>query len=463
MEKDWVILKIDDRRMWASLTIKKPEGEENSYFSPDFIENYLKENGIKTGILRENIETLADSLAYGVEMIVAKGKEPVNGRDGSYSFTVTLEDLKNKPTINKDGSVDYYNSLKLAMVEENAVFAVYNPATSGEYGYTIFSEMLPPVRGKELRPLKGRGFAVSEDKNTYTALYKGRIYKQGDSIIIDKVYVVKGDLDITQGNIKFNGDVEIKGDVRSGLVIETDGDIFVHGHVGGCRLVAGGNITIQHGIQGRDKCTIIAGKDVACSFVERCSIVAGGNVYADSILDSEVLAKQKVIVSSRKGLILGAEVTGVQGITAKTAGNDTGIITTLSAGVTKDDLIKLSELSEKLAALKANIIKLEKHQKAIDTLDGSKITKEIEAMRVKIIRAKVVVSAEHKALMEQYNLLEESINTARREACIHITGVAYGDLRVNIGHASCVTREAIKDVIFKNVNEQIVTVAGSEE
>lgn len=456
MEKDWVILKIDEKRMWASLTLKEPEGEEHQYFSPDFVEGYLKENGIKAGILKENIQMLTDSLAYGVEMVVAKGKEPVDGKDGFYSYMVTLEDLKNKPTINADGSVDYYNSLKLAMVEENDVFAVYTPATSGEYGYTIFSEMLPPIKGKELRPLKGKGFTVSEDKKTYTAAQTGRIYKQGDSIIIDKVYVVKGDLDIEQGNIKFNGDVEIKKDVRSGLVIEADGDILVHGHVGGCRLVAGGNITIQRGIQGRNKCTIIAGKDVACSFIERCSIVANGNVYADSILDSDIMAKQKVIVSSKKGLIIGSNVTGVQGITVKTVGNDTGVITVLSVGVVQEDLIKLSELTEKLAKLKANIEVLDKNQRVIDTMDGSRITKEIDAMRVKIIRAKVLQTAEHKALMEQYSILEENINTARRDAQIYVSGVVHSNVRINVGRASYVIKEPIKDVKFKNVNEHIV-------
>lgn len=462
MEKDWVILKIDDQRMWASLTIKKPEGEENSYFSPDFIEKYLKENGITAGILRDNIEALANCVCYGQEVVVAEGKYPVKGRDGVYSYTVTLEDSKNKPTINPDGSVDYYNSLKLAMVEEGDVFAVYEPPTPGEYGYTIFSEMLPPIKGRELRPLRGKGFTISEDKRTYTASYGGRIFRQAERIIIEKIYVVKGDLDIEQGNIKFNGDVEIKGDVRSGLTIETDGDIFVHGHVGGCKLVAGGNITIQRGIQGRDKCFITAKGNVACSFVERCHIEAGGNVYADSILDADVLARQMVVVSSRKGLIVGANVTGIQGVVAKTAGNEACILTSITAGVMHEDIIKLSEQSEKIMKIKANVELLERNLKNIDSMDGSKVTKEIEAMRMKIIRAKVLLAAELKTLQDEHIFLNEEVNKAKKEARIHITGISYGEVKITIGRGTYLTKEALKDIVYKNVNDEIVAVPGSE-
>lgn len=463
MEKDWVVLKIDEKRMWASLTIKMPEGDEHPYFSPDFIENYIRGNGIKTGILRDNIEALANSVPYGEEVIVAKGKEPVKGRDGFYSYMVPLEDYKNKPTINHDGSVDYYNSLKLAMIEADQVFAVYSPPTGGEYGYTIFSEMLPPVKGKELRPLRGSGFYTDESRRTYKAKFGGRIFRQGERIVIEKVYVVKGDLDIEQGNIRFNGDVEIKGDVRSGLVIHTDGDIFIHGHVGGCSLAAGGSITIQRGVQGKDRCTITAGRDVACSFIERCRIKAEGNVYADSILDSEIIAKGKVIVSSKRGLILGGSVLGVQGVYAKTIGNEAGISTCITAGNIQEDIEELARMEERITRLKSDIQIFEKNQRVIDTMDGSRITREIETMRVKIIRAKVMLISDLKKIQQEYIILEDNMSRAKKEARICITGILYGNIRICIGRAWLVTTEAIKDIVFKNINNQIISLPGSEE
>lgn len=463
MEKDWVVLKIDERRMWVSLAIKEPEGEEAPYFSPEFIESYLRANGITTGINKAAIQALSMTAAYGQDVIVAQGKEPVRGRDGCYNFTVSMEDARSKPVVNEDGSVDYYNSLKLAMVKEGEVFAVYVPATPGEYGYTVFSEVLPPVKGRELRQLRGKGFTVSDDGREYRAQFDGRIVKENERIVIEKLYFVKGDLDIEEGNIRFNGDVEIRGDVRSGLSIETEGSIFVHGHVGGSRLIAGGGITIRKGVQGRNKCYIQAGGDVACSFVERCEIVADGNIYADSILDCEIFAKQKVVVSSRKGAIVGGTVTGVQGVVAKEAGNSIGLLTVLKTGATSDYLRRITEIKEEMINADSELETLEKNLKRCESLDGSKRTKETEAIRMKLVRTKVIKTTERKKLADELVTLNSEIDKAKKEATVRITGIAYAGIQIVIGNEEYTARDSCKDVIYKIVGMEVTALAGDDE
>ncbi len=463
MERDWAVLRIDEHRMWVGLTIKEPIGEECSQFSPEFIEQYLRENGITAGINREAVAALATQVEYGQEVIVAQGKSPVNGQNGFFQYTVVLEDARSKPLVNQDGSVDYYNSLKLAMVQKGDLIAVYVPPTPGEYGYTVFSEMLPPVKGKELRPLRGNGFYVSGDGKEYRVSYDGRIYKENERIIVDKIYVVKGDLDIEKGNIHFNGDVEVKGDVRSGLEIKTDGDIFVHGHVGSCTLIAGGNVTIRKGVQGRKKCQIIAGKDIACSFVERCNMQAGGSIYADSILDSDVYAKQQVVVSSRKGLVLGGIISATQGIVAKEAGNDAGIGTILQAGVVTEEMQRVAELVQQHHKVTDEVELLNKNLKIYDSLDGSRRTKETETIRMKILRAKVIKTAEQKKLAEQLSKLNEDIMRARQHAGIRIHGTVYPGVKVNVGKDWYEVKDACKDVKFLFRQNRVVMLAGDDE
>lgn len=462
MEKDWVVLKIDEHRMWVSLMIKEPEGEEHPYFSPEFIEGYLRENGITAGIIKEAVQALSASAAYGQEIVVARGKEPVKGRNGCYNYTVRLEDAKAKPVVNADGSVDYYNSLKLAMVNKDDIFAVYVPATQGEYGYTVFSEILPPVKGREQKPLRGKGFTVSEDGREYKALYDGRIFRENERIIIENIYIVKGDLDIERGNIKFNGDVEIKGDVRTGLGIETDGSIFIHGHVGGCRLSAGGNITVRKGIQGRNRCYITAGGDVACSFIERCSISAGGNVYADSVLDSDIIARNQVIVSSKKGLAVGGTITGMQGIMVKEAGNAAGLLTVLYAGITSDYLKNMSDMKEQSNKVNAEIEFLDKNLRIYESFDGNRRTKETEAVRMKILRAKVIKAAELKRLNEDLDIMGAEIEKAKRDAVVRIKGIAYAGIKICMGRDSYVAIDTCRDVVYKLINGGIVVAPGED-
>lgn len=456
MEKDWVELQIDKQHMWVTLSIKYPVGEENTFFSPEFIEAYLRENGITAGIDKEAIAALSTYAAYGKEVVVAKGKPAVNGRDGFFQFLIALEDEKAKPVMNEDGTVDYYNSLKLAMVNKDDVFAVYVPPTPGEYGYTVFSEMLAPVRGRELRPLRGKGFTVSEDGREYRAGFDGRIYKQDEKVIIDQLYVVKGDLDIEQGNIKFNGDVEIKGDVRSGLSIEAGGNIYVHGHVGGCQLMAGGKITIRKGIQGRDKCVIVAKNDVACSFIERCMIETEGSVYANSILDCDVSAKKQVCVNSQRGMIVGGTIYAMQGIVAKEVGNDTDITTHLRIGVLPEQTLKIYELEEKSEQNRKDMQLLDKNFKICESIEGSKRTKETEAIRMKIVRAKVVLAAEQKKIEEQLKILKEEAESARRDAKVRITGTVNAGTKISVGSESLLVKKSDRNVIFKLEGYRVV-------
>lgn len=462
MERDWVYLKIDELHMWVSLTLKKPEGEEHPVFTVDFIESYLRENGIKSGIDYEAIKALTEYVEYGREVIVARGKEAVNGHDGFYQFMVSLQDEKKKPKINSDGSVDYHNSLKLAMVKEGDLIALYVPPTNGEFGYTVFAEVIAPTKGKELRPLKGKGFNISEDGKEYRAAYEGRIYKQDEKIIVDKIYIVKKDLDITEGNVSFSGDVEVKGDVRSGLKIEAGGNVYIHGHVGSCQIISGGNVTIRKGIQGRGKCQIISKGDVAASFVEKCSIGAEGCVYADYLMDAVVASKQKVIITSKQGRIVGGNVFGMQGIVAKEAGNDTYIETQLSAGVMPEHIRSVNELKQKLKKLEKDIELLDKHMRICDSIEGSKRTKETEATRMKIIRAKVILTTDEKKIREQMEQLDGEIERAKREACVHITGTVFPRVRVSMGRGVYAVRDACKDVVFKLVNHNVV-MRGAEE
>ena len=461
MEKDWVVLNIDKHHMWVSLTLKVPEGDENISFTSEFIHAYLKENGISSGINDAAINALVESVAYGQEVIVARGKEAINGRDGFYQYLIALEDAKSKPAVNSDGTVDYYNSLKLAMVEENELFAIYIPPTSGEYGYTVFSEMLPPVKGKPAPRLKGKGFTVSEDGREYRASFAGRIYMNNDRVIVDKIYVIKGDLDIEHGNIKFNGDVEVTGDVRSGLKIDADGNIFVHGHVGSCQLNSGGNITIRKGVQGRDKCIITAKGDIAISFVERCTLSAEGNIYADSLLDCNVSSKQQIFVTAKKGVIVGGKVFAMHGIVAKNAGNEHDVATILQAGVIPEHIRQANEIANQVKKYTSDMELLDKNLKVSDAIEGCKRTKQTEAIRMKIIRAKVVVNTELKKLEDHLNYLNEQIERAKSEATVVITGTVYPGVRVSMGQELYIVQDACKDVIFKCKNHQITMEAGN--
>lgn len=456
MAKDWGVLKIDERHMWVSLSLNKPEAEEEVTLSADFVVQYLRDNGIVAGIKEEAIEALVEQAPYGKEIIVAEGKQAENGMDGIYKYLVPLEDTKSKPVVNKDGTVDYANSLKLAMVEEGDVLAVYVPPTEGVPGWTVLNEEIKPVPGKEPRPLNGKGIVYNKEKKEYTAEFSGRIYKDNKRIIVEKIYVLNGELDLEHGNIEFNGDVEIRGDVRSGLRIVTEGSIFIHGHVGNCKLKAGGNITIEKGVQGKNGCEIYAGGDVAGSFLESCTVRAEGNVYANSMLNCKVYARKNVVVMSKAGHIIGGVVIGIQGVKARTVGNEAFITTRIHFRELAEYEKQLVQYIEEIKKLDGDIGLLDKQLKVFDNIDGSKRTKETEMLRMKIVRAKVVCTSRQRELEESCRILKDEISTAKKESVVVISEAVYPGVIVGVQGATFQVQEAFKEVTFKYKNGQVL-------
>jgi uncharacterized protein len=70
----------------------------------------------------------------------------------------------------------------------------------------------------------------------------GRVKQEGDTIQVVEEYVVDGDVDFSIGNIRFNGFVEVRGDVLDGFQVSASKGLKITGNVGACRLISHGNI-----------------------------------------------------------------------------------------------------------------------------------------------------------------------------------------------------------------------------
>lgn len=448
MDQDLFLCYIDPDKMWVSISIHKPEGEEAMEFSVDHLKTYLQEKGIKVGINDAALEALTSSVEYDQEIVVVTGKQAINGEDGHYEYLIPMEDKKAKPVVSPDGSVDYKNSLAIAMIEKDQIFAEYIPPTKGEYGYNIYYEMIPPVPGKPAPPLKGTGFVKEDGGNTYIASKSGRIYMDGDKVVIDPLYVVSGDLDVHHGNIRFNGDVEVRGDMHSGTRIEAEGSVFINGHVGSCVIHAGENITIGKGVQGKYDCEILAGGDIAGSFMEHCNIKAGGSVYANSLLDCFVIAREKVQVTSKNGCIIGGEVQAMQLIEAKGLGNESEIVTTLTIGELPVYREEMRQLVERKIKIETDLQAFQEKLKTFEEMHAQNPTTQTEDLKRQVARAKILLTAENMEVTAKLEAYDKDLARARESAHVYASGTVYRGVTVKSIVGSYMQEEACKDIIF---------------
>ena len=459
---NWCTLKVDNDKMYALMCLHTINGDEAYNITEQLVMDFLEDQQITFGISEIAIQSMLEHVMYEQYICVARGIPATRGEDAHYDFQKSTQDMKMKPLINEDGTADFKNSLNLATINEGELLAVYVPPTEGTPGYDIYGTLVPALgTGKDVLPLRGKGIVPDETGHKYYAEYTGHIVMDGAKISIDKLYRVNGDLNIETGNIHFDGDVEVSGDVRSGLEIDTKGSIFIGGHVGACKLKAGQNITIQKGIQGRGICEISAGGDVACKFVEACHIVADGNIYADSVLNSTLLAKNQVIVTSKHGNVLSSEIYGMCGVIVKEAGNSAGTPTLLRAGLPREYYARATELDQSIKEIDDKIAAFNHHLEALDQAaaeqpDGP--DSKIADTRMQIMRAKIVLTSTRTEHLEELTDLKARIKEDSHNSYINIIGTVYDGVRIYIGTYPYLVTEAVKEVTFKvSCNEVILT------
>lgn len=344
--------------MSASLYLAPPENEP---YTIETLVKLLGEHNIKQGINLAILQRILNKELYNEEIVVARGKEAINGSDGSFTFHFRTEKADNKPMILPDGSVDYFNNSAFEFAKEGQLLAEYTPATLGEYGYTVTGKLIIPKRGKDLPVLRGRGFAMSEDKKQYTAASSGQIEYINNKLNIINCLTINHDLDISIGNINFDGNVEIMGNIIPNMMIHATGTVKVNGYVESASIYAGQDVVLSKGIQGGGISYIQAGGNVYAPFFESTTIKCEGSLNANHILNCEVIANDSVILSGKRGLILGGTTRALRYIDATTSGNKAELPTKLVLGVDADVIKEYGETMQSISKGKIEISALRKN------------------------------------------------------------------------------------------------------
>lgn len=190
---------------------------------------------------------------------IVSGKSPIPGKDGWIELKVDM-DVHEGPKEKKGGQVDFRELKTIPTVERGNVIAIIHPPIPGQMGYTVSNEPLPAKQTLPIVLKGGNGVVVVDDKVVSTESGRPRIEQRGQLVkvsIMPKLTHARN-VDLSSGNIRFMGDVEIFGEVEEKMVVEAEGDITVHKSVNFSTLTASGAVTTFGNIIGSD---VSAGKN----------------------------------------------------------------------------------------------------------------------------------------------------------------------------------------------------------
>ena len=400
----------------------------------------LEHRGIKSGICRDAVEAFFRKREYCEEILVAQGKEPVQGKNAYIEYKFNT-DKSAKPTLNEDGSVDFFHLNILNHCNKGDVLAILHPAQPGEPGENVFGERIAPaeVRGETLK--FGHNIELSKDKSMLTAMVNGHVELVEGSVFVSDELVVEN-VDTATGNIEYEGNVQINGNVATNFEVKAKGDIVVKGVVEGAKLVADGNIIIARGMNGMGRGILQAGGNIVSKFLENVTAEAEGYVASESILHSRVTAGGEINVDGRRGFITGGRVSATGTINVKTLGSEMGADTIVEVGA--DPKVK-----ERINELQKQIMEDTKILQTVQPILVSTKQKLAQGVKLKPEQVQYIQTLaatnqqKTQALAEANKELESLQKHAGNpaEAVVRVKGEVYPGTRICIGDVSMVVQK----------------------
>lgn len=449
----WMEVRISDNGMKAFLLLKPQDKEK--FFSPEAIKEYLRKAGIQAGLKEEVICQVTEEKLYGEYHMIAEGSNPENGVNGHYEYFFDTNAENGIPRILPDGKVDYTRIIEI--VHKGDLLAQYHRAKKGKKGYKVTGEIIEPESVLDESMLTVSG--VKRKNGEYTALFDGRVTLRNGRLEVAPSLIVAGDVNNTYGDVQFNGDVFVMGDVRGGMEIVADGSIIVDGMVEGAHLAAGMDIIIGYGVHGDGTALLEASGDVSCNFMEGAVVVAKGNITTDSIIRSDIHAGGKVDVTKEKGVIMGGDICGMMGVSANETGHPLGMKTRIFAGASREDTEQIRKLKRSIQSCTSYSERIKEEEKSLieqikkagNTIKGERLKKRAEVVMEEKMQVDVSLEKHNRKLKQ---LLKK--NEYAASAGIVVNYRIYDGTEITIGAVSAELPEEIEGARFVKEGDRVI-------
>ncbi|MCB9496867.1 MAG: DUF342 domain-containing protein [Fibrobacteria bacterium] len=314
----------------------------------------LLRHDVSFGVDREKIAQILENPIEDF-VAVAHGLEPVHGTDTNVECLVKFEDLV-LPQPAEDGTVDFHDRGRLPEISEGTALYIRHPGVVAVDGRDLAGRTIQARKGKDARLAAPAGCRLRSDcPDVAEAACDGYLYRGRDGRIhVGHVFQVKGDLDLSVGNIKYHGAVEIGGNVPSGFQIHAGGDVVIQGTAEGANISSQrGFIQIRGGVFGGE---LKAATDIHLGFAHEATIECGGTLEPGKYLQ-HCIVRCPILKFPRGGVLVGGETFVYKELEVEVLGTSAGTPTKVKLGVPEEEdamaeLEKMSIEERKLAPLR---------------------------------------------------------------------------------------------------------------
>ena len=361
-----VYLTKDKMMAWAFFF--PPIGPDGT-LEPEKLGKVLQESGVTSGVDSNEVVRIVQDRPYFSLIPIALGTPAVEGVSGSVVEHYARE-MAMEVKMDEDGNADYRSLNYVRQVEEGDVLCDIMPPQPGTPGLQVDGKVVEPRPVKAARVPKGINTEISEDGLHLIVSKAGHLEFKADAFHVRPLLEIKGDVDYSTGNIDFNGDIHVFGDVRENFVVRATGSIAVDGLVEAATVEAGGDLVITRGVVGDHRALLKCKGCVRVKYLENCVVYAGKCVFADCIMTSQIFSDDSICVTSGRGSVIGGALTATTSISAKMVGAQSGRRTELTLGVLPYVQNELQDIAEDLQSTRWEQKQLEKDLAYLEDTEG---------------------------------------------------------------------------------------------
>lgn len=373
-----------EQQMTAWAIVFPPAGN-GADVTTDMLMNAIKEAKITYGIqerILAEIPTRPDQ--YFATFLVARGKPPLNGKDG---YIQDLFSRKPSKTLTEDefGRVDFASLELFQNVKQGDPICNIIPPTPHQDGMSVLGKVCKARIGQKASAPKGRNTEISEDGTQLIASCEGNVEFSGRSFQVHPVLEIGGNVDFSTGNLNCLGDIHIHGDVYSGFTVRATGNIIVDGVVEASTIEAGSDLIVRKGVQGNNRAILRAYRSIYTKYLESSSVYAHENLETECIINCDVYSDGKITVRSGRGTIIGGQVRAAQLISANIVGARSECQTEVFLGGHPCEDFERQILAQEIRQLEKELKKTEQQPDSpVKTRHMGKVRLQISANKMKL-------------------------------------------------------------------------------
>lgn len=421
-----ITINVSRDRMEAVLRIEREANDQEPTL--EMIKAKLAEKNIVYGIDEAAIQG-----AIGIdscEVIIAKGERPINGENAQILKAKNIEN-KGKPLELEDGKVDFKNLNLFIIVHEGDLLAERIPHTMGTPGTDVHGQTVAAKPGKTAMLPVGKNTKIVEE-HKLISLIDGQLTLSGNKFSVLPTIEIKGDVDLSTGNIDFIGSVIVRGSVQAGFAIKATGDVEIYGTISG-GTVEGKNVIIKAGIQGMQRGYIKAVEDIKSSFAENANLIAGRDIFiSEAILHSNISAGKRIVAQGRRGIIAGGVAVAGEEIFVKCAGNQMDTATRLEVGINPMLKDEYKKVKVDLRKAEDTLDQAQKSLNLLKSINPAVLSPAKKELLLKLTKSQFPLAGEVKRLKDRLIEIEDSFENLK-SGKVKVSEKVYPGVKIIVG------------------------------